>query len=255
MCRPWRRLWRMVKALFSRALSAGFLDFPRNGKGGTWGKNWEGVWRLVGEENFQVFDGDLSEALLETYLRTDAIAVDTETMGLNPLRDRLCLVQLCNSEGQDSAVRIELGQTAAPNLKKLLEATTICKVFHFGRFDLAMVKHHLGIQVNPVFCTKIASKLARTYTPRHGLKDLVQELTGVELDKSSQSSDWGNVGNLSSEQLSYAANDVRYLLRARSKLIEMLQREGRWELAQDCFQCLPTLVNLDLLQYSNIFEH
>jgi len=117
------------------------------------------------------------------------------------------------------------------------------------------MRYHLGIQVAPVFCTKIASKLARTYTNRHGLKDLVQELEQVELDKSAQSSDWGNAANLSDEQLRYAANDVRYLLAARQKLIEMLKREERWELALNCFQCLPTIVSLDLLQFKDLFEH
>ena len=128
-------------------------------------------------------------------------------------------------------------------------------MFHFARFDLAMLRYHLQIEVAPVFCTKIASRLARTYTNRHGLKELVLELEKVELDKSSQSSDWGNPGNLSAKQLSYAANDVRYLLGAQQKLVEMLQREERWELAQQCFTCLPVLVSLDLLQYKDVFEH
>lgn len=206
-------------------------------------------------EDFQVCDGDLSDALLEVYLQADAIAVDTETMGLLPQRDRLCLVQLCDSAGHGAALRIQRGQTAAPNLKHLLETASIMKVFHFARFDIATLRYHLDIYVNPLFCTKIASKLARTYSPKHGLKDVVQELAQVELDKSAQSSDWGNAANLSDEQLRYAANDVRYLLTIRQKLIDMLKREERWELAQDCFQCLPTIVSLDLLQYQGIFEH
>lgn len=206
-------------------------------------------------QDFQVFDGDLSEQALAVYQQSDALAVDTETMGLLPQRDRLCLVQLCNAEGQVAALRIAKGQTAAPNLQRLLEAESIIKVFHFARFDLATLRYHLGIQVRPVFCTKIASKLARTYSPKHGLKDVVQELEQVELDKSAQSSDWGNAANLSEEQLRYAANDVRYLLNLRLKLMEMLQREDRWFLAQECFQCLPTIVSLDLLQYQGIFEH
>ncbi|MBF2002009.1 MAG: ribonuclease D [Synechococcales cyanobacterium C42_A2020_086] len=206
-------------------------------------------------QDFQVFDGDLSEQALAVYQQSDALAVDTETMGLLPQRDRLCLVQLCNTEGQVTALRIAKGQTAAPNLQRLLEAESIIKVFHFARFDLATLRYHLGIQVRPVFCTKIASKLARTYSPKHGLKDVVQELEQVELDKSAQSSDWGNAANLSEEQLRYAANDVRYLLNLRLKLMEMLQREDRWFLAQECFQCLPTIVSLDLLQYQGIFEH
>ncbi len=176
-------------------------------------------------------------------------------MGLIPQRDRLCLVQLCNSQGQVTAIRIAKGQTTAPNLKKLLEATNIVKVFHFARFDIATLRYNLGIHVNPVFCTKIASKLARTYTPRHGLKDLVLELEQVELDKSSQSSDWGNAAQLTEAQLSYAANDVRYLLKVQQKLIAMLEREERLQLAQECFQCLPTIVSLDLLQFKDVFEH
>ena len=206
-------------------------------------------------EDFQVSDRDLSDAALGQYLESTAIAVDTETMGLLPQRDRLCLVQLCNLEGKVTAIRIAKGQADAPNLKKLLEAANVVKVFHFARFDLATLRANLGIQVQPVFCTKIASKLARTYTNRHGLKDVVQELEKVELDKSSQSSDWGNAASLSEAQLSYAANDVRYLLSVQQKLTEMLKREERWEIAQECFEFLPTIVSLDLLQFKDLFEH
>jgi ribonuclease D len=206
-------------------------------------------------KDFQVCDRDLPDALCQEYLAADAIAVDTETMGLIYQRDRLCLVQLCDPKGRVTAVRIAKGQTEAPNLKQLLEAANILKVFHFARFDVAMLRQNLGIQVTPVFCTKIASKLARTYTNRHGLKELVLELEKVELDKSSQSSDWGNAANLSDEQLDYAANDVRYLLSVRQKLITMLQREDRWELAQQCFETLSVIVDLDLLHYKDIFEH
>lgn len=205
--------------------------------------------------DFQVFDQDLSTARLDTYLNAEAIAVDTETMGLLPWRDRLCLVQLCDCDGHGSVVRIIKGQSIAPNLKTLMEQDTVTKVFHFARFDVATLSYHLGIEVNPIFCTKIASKLARTYTSQHGLKALVAELEGIELDKSAQSSDWGNVHQLNDEQLQYAANDVRYLLSARQKLIEMLKREERWQLAQDCFHCLPTIAMLDLLHYDKIFEH
>ena len=205
--------------------------------------------------DFQVYDRDLSDAVLSDYLSAEAIAVDTETMGLLPQRDRLCLVQLCDAKGRVTVVRIAKGQKEANNLKKLLEATNVLKVFHFARFDVATLRYHLDIQVTPIFCTKIASKLARTYTNRHGLKDLVQELEQVELDKSAQSSDWGNAANLSQEQLRYAANDVRYLLSSRQKLIEMLKREERWELAQASFQCLPTIVALDLSQFKDLFEH
>ncbi|MEQ8382190.1 MAG: ribonuclease H-like domain-containing protein [Coleofasciculus sp. A1-SPW-01] len=204
---------------------------------------------------FQVCDRDLPDALLKTYLNAEAIAVDTETMGLIYQRDRLCLVQLCDPEDRVTVIRIDKKQTEAPNLKQLLEAQTVLKVFHFARFDLAILRQNLDIYVQPVFCTKIASKLARTYTNRHGLKDLVMDLEQVELDKSSQSSDWGNPNNLSDEQLRYAANDVRYLLSVRQKLITMLQREERWQLAQECFEALSVMVSLDLLLYRDIFEH
>ncbi|MDB9459390.1 ribonuclease D [Dolichospermum circinale CS-1225] len=206
-------------------------------------------------QDFQVGDGDLTDAALSEYLKAPAIAVDTETMGLLPQRDRLCLVQICNPEGQVTAIGISRGQTAAPNLKTLMEATHIIKVFHFARFDMATLRHNLDIFVQPIFCTKIASKLARTYTNRHGLKDVVLELEKVELDKSAQSSDWGNASNLSEVQLSYAANDVRYLLSIQQKLTVMLQREERWQLAQECFQTLSTIVALDLLQFKDLFEH
>ncbi|MBW4525714.1 MAG: ribonuclease D [Phormidium tanganyikae FI6-MK23] len=204
---------------------------------------------------FQICDRDLTPELLEQFLTATVIAADTETMGLLPQRDRLCLVQLCDESDRVTVVRIERGQTEAPNLKRLLEAPELTKIFHFARFDIATLRYHLGIQVTPIFCTKLASKLIRTYSPRHGLKDVVQELAGVELDKSAQSSDWGNAMNLSEAQLQYAANDVRYLIQARSKLIEMLEREERLELAEQCFQSLPVFAQLDILQYSNVFEH
>ncbi|WP_421655301.1 ribonuclease H-like domain-containing protein [Leptothermofonsia sp. ETS-13] len=206
-------------------------------------------------ENFQIFDGDLSADQLTEYLKAEAIAVDTETMGLLPQRDRLCLVQLCDPCDRVSVIRIARGQTEAANLKYLLEANSTLKVFHFARFDIATLRYHLNIQVTPLFCTKVASKLVRTYSPRHGLKDLIQELEQIELDKSAQSSDWGNAANLSPDQLRYAANDVRYLLSACRKLTAMLQREERWDLAQQCFQCLPTMAALDLLQYQGVFDH
>ncbi|MFZ4678195.1 MAG: ribonuclease D [Nodosilinea sp.] len=206
-------------------------------------------------DGFEICDRDLTPALLARYQQASAIACDTETMGLLPLRDRLCLVQLADADGYVAVVRLELGQTEAPRLKELLEAPGILKLFHFARFDLATLRHHLGITVAPVFCSKIASKLGRTYSPRHGLKELVKELEGIELDKTAQSSDWGNAMHLSEEQLRYAANDVRYLHNLHQTLTTMLQREGRWELAQDCFNCLPTFVALDLLQYTGIFEH
>jgi ribonuclease D len=206
-------------------------------------------------EDFQVYDRDLPQVALDQYLQAESIAIDTETMGLIPFRDRLCLVQICDPQGRGAVVRIAQGQTEAPNLKQLLEAPSVTKVFHFARFDVAILRYQLAIHVQPLFCSKISSKLARTYTSKHGLKELVLELEQVELDKTSQSSDWGNAANLSDAQLRYAANDVRYLLNVRQKLTDMLRREGRWELAQQCFQCLPTIVELDLLQYKDIFEH
>lgn len=203
----------------------------------------------------QVCDQDLSEAALKHYLDSDAVAVDTETMGLKPKRDRLCLVQLCDADGNVTMIRIAKGQTQAENLKQLMAAPNVLKVFHFARFDVAQLYHTFGVMTDPIFCTKIASKMARTYTSSHGLKTLVQELEKVELDKSSQSSDWGDAQNLSSQQLSYAANDVRYLISMKAKLQQMLEREERWELAQECFDCLPTFVKLDLRQFESIFEH
>ncbi len=203
----------------------------------------------------RICDRDLPDDILARYLGAEALAVDTETMGLVPQRDRLCLVQLCDPQGLVAIVRIERGQKEAPNLKKLMEAVAVTKVFHYARFDVTQLLYHLGIETAPIFCTKIASKLARTYTSSHGLKSLVQELEQVELDKSSQSSDWGNALNLSDSQLDYAANDVRYLLSLREKLTAMLAREERWNLAQRCFQCLRVIIDLDLLHYGNVFEH
>lgn len=205
--------------------------------------------------DFLACDRDLPDDILELYLQGDAIAVDTETMGLIPQRDRLCLVQLCDSHNRFTAIRIARGQTEAPNLKTLMECDRVLKVFHFARFDLAQLQHAFGIQTHPIFCTKIASKLARTYTSQHGLKALIQELESVELDKTSQSSDWGNAANLSEEQLRYAMNDVRYLLNAKDKLTIVLQREGRERIARECFECLPVFVSLDLMQFKDIFEH
>ena len=206
-------------------------------------------------KNLEVCDGDITQETLSRYLEANAIGVDTETMGLVYGRDRLCLVQLCDGNSYVTAIRIQRGQTQAPNLKKLMEAPHIVKIFHYARFDLAQLRTTFGIEVQPTFCTKIASKLARTYTNSHGLKSLVLELEGVELDKSSQSSDWGNAANLSDAQLSYAANDVLYLISLREKLITMLKREERWELAQQSMACLPTFVSLDIAHYKDIFEH
>src|SRR6201999_2010860 len=176
---------------------------------------------------------------------TDAVAIDTETMGLNPHRDRLCVVQLSNGDGSADVVQIPRGSADAPNLKALLANPKITKIFHFARFDLAALYNAFGVMPGPVYCTKIASRLSRTYTDRHGLKDLVREVLNVELSKQQQSSDWGASG-LSEAQLAYAASDVLHLHALRERLDVMLAREGRTELAQACFTFLPTRAKLDL---------
>lgn len=206
-------------------------------------------------KEFQVVDGDLSAAQLGEYLKAEAIAADTETMGLVPWRDRLCLVQLSDEKQRITVIRIAKGQKTAPHLKQLLESPNIVKIFHYARFDMAMLRYHLDIYVNPVFCSKIASKIARTYSQNHGLKSVLKEMENIDLDKTVQSSDWGDAANLSETQLKYAANDVKYLLTLQQKLTAILKREDRWELAQDCFKCLPVFVSLDLLQYQDIFQH
>ncbi|MEB3241563.1 MAG: ribonuclease D [Synechococcus sp.] len=205
--------------------------------------------------NFAVFDGDLSDEWLGYYGNAKALAVDTEAMGLIHGRDRLCLVQICDDQDRVCCIRIARGQSEAPRLKQLMEAPAIEKVFHYARFDVAALATGLGIAVNPIFCTKVASRLARTYSPRHGLKEVVNELVGVELDKQAQSSDWGRVEELSDQQLAYAAGDVRYLLPARDRLELMLKREERWELAERCFACIPVFSDLDRFHFGSIFEH
>ncbi len=185
------------------------------------------------------------------------IAVDTETMGLITPRDRLCVVQLSDGQGDEHLVRFSPGSDyAAPNLKAVLADAARIKLFHFARFDLAAIEHYLGVTATPVFCTKIASKLVRTYTDRHGLKDLVRELLGKELSKQQQSSDWGGPV-LSDAQLDYAASDVRYLHAMHTILVERLAREGRTELAQACFDFLPHRARLDLAGWpdKDIFSH
>ena len=178
------------------------------------------------------------------------VAVDTETMGLRPERDRLCLVQLSAGDGDCHLVRFRGDAYEAPNLARLLADPAIEKMFHFARFDLAMLRRHLGVACGPVYCTKIASKLARTYTDRHGLKDLCQELLGIDLSKQMQSSDWG-APELSAAQLSYAAGDVLHLNCLRQRLDAMLEREGRRELAAACFGFLPQRVELDLAGWAD----
>jgi ribonuclease D len=204
---------------------------------------------------FAVFDADLDAEWAALYAGARALAVDTETMGLIHGRDRLCLVQICDAADNVCCIRLARGERQAPRLQALMENPAIEKVFHFARFDVAALAENLGIAVAPIFCTKIGSRLARTYSPRHGLKDVVQELVGVELDKRAQSSDWGQVEDLSEAQLAYAAGDVRYLLPARDRLETMLRREERWELAQRCFLCLPVFADLDRQRFPLLFEH
>lgn len=198
-----------------------------------------------------VYQGDLPDNI--TF--HDAVAVDTETMGLNLHRDRLCLVQLSAGDGTAVLVQI-LPQTDCPNLKKLLTNQNILKIFHFARFDVAKIMHDLGVITTPVYCTKIASKLARTSSPSHSLKSLCHDLLNIDLQKEQQTSDWG-AAELSEAQKQYAANDVLYLHQLKEKTENLLKREGRYELAQACFQFLPIRAELDLQDFSDpdIFAH
>ncbi len=186
----------------------------------------------------------------------DAVAIDTETLGLKPHRDRLCVVQLSPGDGTADVVQIDAGQNKAPNLVALLKNRKITKLFHYARFDLAVLYHSFGVMPEPVFCSKIASRLTRTYTDRHGLKDLCSELLGVSLSKAQQSSDWA-AEELSPEQLEYAASDVLYLHQLREKLIARLEREKRTREAEACFRFLPTRAKLDLMGWeeADIFAH
>ncbi len=185
-----------------------------------------------------------------------AVAIDTETMGLQPARDRLCVVQLSPGDGSADVVQIPQGAVDAPNLKALLADPNRLKIFHFARFDLAILLHTFGVVATPVFCTKIASRLTRTYTDKHGLKDNLRELLGVEVSKQQQLSDWG-AEKLSDAQIAYAASDVLHLHALKARLDEMLAREGREHLAEACFRFLPTRAELDLAGWSgeDIFAH
>jgi ribonuclease D len=196
--------------------------------------------------------GDLPD--LSRY--TTSVAIDTETMGLHPHRDRLCVVQMSNGDGSADVIQIAKDQRDAPNLKALLADPKVTKIFHFARFDLAVLYHTFGVMPQPVYCTKIASRLTRTYTDRHGLKDLVREVLNIDLSKQQQSSDWGSQ-NLSEAQLAYAASDVLHLHGLRDRLDAMLDREGRTELAKACFEFLPTRAKLDLggWEAEDIFAH
>lgn len=186
----------------------------------------------------------------------DSVAVDTETLGLNPARDRLCLVQLSAGDGTAHLVQLARDAYDAPNLKALLGDPAILKIFHFGRFDIAVIRAYLGVLCRPVFCTKIASKLTRTYTDRHGLKDLCRDILGVELSKVQQTSDWG-AAELSQQQLHYAASDVLHLHRLKAHFDAVLDRDGRSALAAACFDFLPTRAALDLAGWADedIFAH
>ncbi|ODS00215.1 3'-5' exonuclease [Methyloceanibacter methanicus] len=199
----------------------------------------------------ELYKGDLPPGRFSA----KAIAVDTETLGLNPQRDRLCLVQLSDGDGTAALVQITPGADA-PELKRLLADESVVKIFHYARFDVAVLKHYLGVDTAPIYCTKIASKLARTYTDRHGLKDICRELLGIELSKQQQSSDWG-ADMLSPDQLNYAASDVLYLHALKERLDKMLEREGRQHFARACFAFLPVRAELDLKGWSeiDIFAH
>jgi ribonuclease D len=185
-----------------------------------------------------------------------SVAVDTETLGLVPRRDKLCLVQLSSGDGNAHLVQLDRSSYDAPNLKALFADPNVTKIFHYARFDVAVIKHYLGVDVAPLYCTKIASKLTRTYTDRHGLKDLIKELLGIELNKQQQSSDWG-AHVLSDAQKQYAAQDVLYLHELKSRLDQMLAREGRQDVARACFGFIPTRAALDLSGWTeeDVFAH
>jgi ribonuclease D len=210
----------------------------------------------------EIVAGDLTEELLQAYLAGPDLAVDTETMGLQTRRDRLCLVQLCDRRMRATLVQVRPEAldparpkaARAPRLKRLMEDPRVLKVFHFARFDVAALAHWLGIAVAPLYCTRTASKLARTYTDRHGLKDNLLELLDVELDKVTRHSDWSSP-RLTEEQVRYAISDVTLLLPLLDRLEEMLRRQGRAEFARECFGAIPTMAKLDLLGFEGLFEH
>lgn len=206
----------------------------------------------MADGKIKLHKGDLPEGL--TF--TQSVAIDTETLGLNPHRDRLCVVQLSSGDGSAHLVQFDGKDYSAPRLKALLSDASVLKIFHFARFDVAVLAKYLGVNVAPIYCTKIASKLVRTYTDRHGLKDLASELLGVELSKQQQSSDWGAPA-LTQQQMAYAASDVLHLHALKAKLDEMLKREGRTHLAVAAFDFLPVRAELDLAGYDemDIFAH
>ncbi|HET7295299.1 MAG TPA: ribonuclease D [Vicinamibacteria bacterium] len=210
----------------------------------------------------QIVRGDLTEEQLQAHLRSAELAVDTETMGLVTPRDRLCVVQLCDRSGRATLVQIPREslrpevppERRAPRLKRLLEEPGVLKVLHFARFDVAAVRHYLGIRMAPIYCTRTASKLVRTYTERHGLKDCALELLDIEMDKAARHTDW-SAPTLSADQVRYAISDVTFLLALKDKLHAMVQREGREPLAQECFAAIPVMAELDVLGFVDLFEH
>jgi len=212
----------------------------------------------VKESKPKIYEGDIGEEALKHYLTQPFVTVDTETRGLIVRRDRLCLVQISDNEGVTSLVRFQdrmsLPVTHDTNLKKLLEAPNVIKVFHFARFDLSVLRYYLNAKVKPVFCTKIASKLVRTYTDRHSLKDLSRELLGLEMDKSDQTSDWAKQ-DLTDSQLEYAANDVKLLVPIYHQIKGMVEREQMTELAQRLFDFVEVVCELDIKGFTNVFEH
>jgi ribonuclease D len=205
-------------------------------------------------DSIRLHKGDISAEAAARY--AGAIAIDTETLGLIPRRDRLCVVQLSPGDGTADVIQIAKGQTQAPNLVAMLEDPIRQKIFHFGRFDIAVLFHTFGVTTTPVFCTKIASRLCRTYTDRHGLKDNLKELLEIDISKVQQSSDWA-AETLTPAQLEYAASDVLHLHALREKLTDRLIRDGRWDVATACFEFLPTRAKLDLLGWeeTDIFAH
>ncbi len=201
----------------------------------------------------QVLQGDLTEEIAAEFSTRSELSVDCEMMGLNPWRDRLCVIQIMAEKGSVVLVQVD-EQAGAPRVKTLFENPAINKIFHFARMDIFFLQKRLGIDVQGIFCTKIASRLGRTYTDRHGLKEVIRELTGEVIDKTNQSSDWGRV-ELTPDQVYYAADDVRYLFELKRKLSEILVRENRMELAERCFEFLRTRRDLDLEGFGMIFEH
>lgn len=207
----------------------------------------------INTESIELIKQDLSNQLLEHYLLCKLLAIDCEMMGLNPIRDRLCLVQICDEKEKITLVKIEPGYKA-PNLKKLFENQNTKKIFHYARTDLQFLYHWLDIDLKNVFCTKSASKLVRTYTDKHSLKDLLKETINIDIDKNSQLTDWG-APELTKDQIKYAASDVLFLIPAYLKLVELLKRENRLEITEDANRFLPTLAKLDLLGYVDFFAH